>query len=252
MTRARTQQTATHNATPSLIDGTMFALRRHGANSPTGPGKNVGAAKCVDPPSRRADSPSTDGRSSERPVAPQDEGRREFPVEARVAGAALKLMHAGEQAGAEALLTIIAGDLALEPDRGVEAPARGGAALVAPASAPPAKRGRAPPAWHAEVKRMRFDEKLSPTEIADRLGRDRALVCWVLDENGERAKGRARVNAHRLRHPERIEKPAKRRKRELRAAIAAPAVKMAAVKSFAAGEIDRETLSRILRGEAAP
>ena len=71
----------------------------------------------------------------------------------------------------------------------------------------------------------------------------------VLDENGERQKARQRVNASRSRpaacHERRDD--VIRSKHEFRAVLPPQEVKMAAIKSFAAGEITAAELSRILR-----
>jgi hypothetical protein len=151
-------------------------------------------------------------------------------VEARVAAAALRLLQAGEPDGAEALLTLVAGDLA-------------------PAD-PLAKRV----AWHAEAKSLRT-QGLSVAAIAAMLGRTYATVYYAVDENNARQKSeqKARASASRARksgNPAPIDDVAVTRpKRPIRAVLPPQDVKMAAAKSFAAGEINAIDLGRILRGE---
>jgi hypothetical protein len=153
-------------------------------------------------------------------------------VEAKVAAAALRLHQAGELDAVEALLKLVAADAA------------------APAAKPkkPSGRARNTP-WHAEAKRLRaqgFDFKA----IAATLGRPSSLVRWVLDENGERMRALQRANASRSRRGARYERHDEvliRPKREIRAVLPPQEVKMAAIKSFAAGEITADELRRVLR-----
>ena len=153
-------------------------------------------------------------------------------VEARVAAAALRLQQAGELDAVEALLKLVYGD----------------AAAAAGKPKKPSGRARNTP-WHAEAKRLRaqgFDFKA----IAATLGRPPPLVRWALDENGERMRARQRANASRSRrrhHYERHDEVVIRPKREIRAVLPPQEVKMAAIKSFAAGEITADELRRVLR-----
>jgi hypothetical protein len=152
------------------------------------------------------------------------------PVEVRVAAAALHLLRAGEPDGAEALLTLVAGDLA-------------------PAD-PLAKRV----AWHSAAKSLRT-QGLSVAAIAAMLGRTYATVYYAVDENnaGQKSKQKARASAsraHKGGNPARIDDVAVMRpQRPIRAVLPPQHVKMAAAKSFAAGEINAIELGRILRGE---
>ena len=156
-------------------------------------------------------------------------------VEARVAAATLRLQQAGELDAVEALLKLVAGD--------------GDAAASAAKPKKPSGRPRNTP-WHAEAKHLRaqgFDLKA----IAATLGRPPPLVRWALDENGERMRARQRANASRSRraaHCERRDDEAViRSKRDIRAVLPPQEVKMAAIKSFAAGEITAAELRRMLR-----
>ena len=87
--------------------------------------------------------------------------------------------------------------------------------------------------------------------IVAKLSRPQSLVRWALDENGERMRARQRVNASRSRraaHCERRDDEAViRSKRDIRAVLPPQEVKMAAIKSFAAGEITAGALQRVLR-----
>jgi hypothetical protein len=196
----------------------MVALRRDDGDTPFGPGKN-----------REAKAP--------RPS-----------VEARVAAAALRLQQAGELNAAEALLMLVAGDAA---------PPAAELMLVAGDAAPPAAEQNElgdPRAgggkWHADAKRLRVDG-LSVREIADRIGRSASAIYWVLDENGEWQETRQDVNPPRSRraaHYERChDETVVHSKHEIRAVLPPHEVKMAAIKSFAAGEITAAELSLILR-----
>src|SRR6516164_8423718 len=155
-------------------------------------------------------------------------------VEARVAAATLRLQQAGELDAVEALLKLVAGD--------------GDAAASAAKPKKPSGRARKTP-WHAEAKHLRaqgFDLKA----IAATLGRPPPLVRWALNENGERMRARQRANASRSRrgaHHERHDEVVIRAKREIRAVLPPQEVKMAAIKSFAAGEITAAELRRMLR-----
>ena len=155
-------------------------------------------------------------------------------VKARVAAATLRLQQAGELDAVEALLKLVAGD--------------GDAAASAAKPKKPSGRPRNTP-WHAEAKHLRaqgFDLKA----IAATLGRPPPLVRWALDENGERMRARQRANASRSRrrhHYERHDEVVIRPKREIRAVLPPQEVKMAAIKSFAAGEITADELRRVLR-----
>ena len=167
-------------------------------------------------------------------------------VEARVAAAALRLQQAGELDAVEALLKLVAGD----------------AAASAAKPKKPSGRPRNTP-WHAEAKRLRaqgFDFKA----IAATLGRPPPLVRGALDENVASALGarqragtsRSRRDAHYERHDEGVI----RSKREIRAVLPPQEVKMAAIKSFAAGRMTADELRDVLstyesqrppRGDAA-
>jgi hypothetical protein len=154
-------------------------------------------------------------------------------VEARVAAAVLRLQQAGELDAAEALLKLVAG---------------GAASPAAKPKKPPGRARNTP--WHAEASRLRaqgFDLKA----IAAELRRPQSLVRWALDENGERMRARQRVKASRSRHAahgeRRDEEVVIRSKRDIRAVLPPQEVKMAAIKSFAAGEINAGELQRVLR-----
>ena len=155
-------------------------------------------------------------------------------VEARVAAATLRLQQAGELDAVEALLKLVAGD--------------GDATASAAKPKKPSGRPRNTP-WHAEAKHLRsqgFDLKA----IAATLGRPPPLVRWALDENGERMRARQRADASRSRRGapyERHDEVVIRSKREIRAVLPPQEVKMAAIKSFAAGEITAGELQRVLR-----
>ena len=155
-------------------------------------------------------------------------------VEARVAAAALRLQQAGELDAVEALLKLVAGD--------------GDATASAAKPKKPSGRPRNTP-WHAEAKHLRsqgFDLKA----IAATLGRPPPLVRWALDENGERMRARQRADASRSRRSAHYERPDEvviRPKRKIRAVLPPQEVKMAAIKSFAAGEITAGELQRVLR-----
>ena len=168
-------------------------------------------------------------------------------VEARVAAAALRLQQAGELDAVEALLKLVAGD--------------GDAAASAAKPKKPSGRSRNTP-WHAEAKHLRaqgFDLKA----IAARLGRPPPLVRWALDENGERMRARQRADALRSRRGapyERDDEVVIRSKREIRAVLPPQEVKIAAIKSFAAGRMTADELRDVLstyesqrppRGDAA-
>ena len=154
-------------------------------------------------------------------------------VEARVAAATLRLQQAGELDAVEALLKLVAGD--------------GDATASAAKPKKPSGRPRNTP-WHAEAKHLRsqgFDLKA----IAATLGRPPPLVRWALDENGERMRARQRANASRSRrrhHYERHDEVVIRPKREIRAVLPPQEVKMAAIKSFAAGTMTADELRRVL------
>jgi hypothetical protein len=166
-------------------------------------------------------------------------------VEARVAAAALCLRQAGELDAVEALLKLVAGDAA------------------ASAAKPKKPSGRPRNTrWHAEAKHLRaqgFDLKA----IAATLGRPPLLARWELDKNGERMRAPQRANASRSRrgaHYERHDEVVIRSKREIRAVLPPQEVKMAAIKSFAAGGMTADELRRVLstyesqrppRGDAA-
>jgi len=160
-------------------------------------------------------------------------------VEARVAAVALRLLQAGELDAVEALLKLVAGD----------------AAAAASAAKPkkPSGRPRNTP-WHAEAKHLRaqgFDLKA----IAATLGRPPPLVRWALDENGERMRARQRANAPRSRrgaHYEPHDEVVTRSKRKIRAVLPPQEVKMAAIKSFAAGEMTADELRRVLSSYESP
>ena len=53
-----------------------------------------------------------------------------------------------------------------------------------------------PPAWHSEVFRLRA-VGLNGAEISRRLGRNKVIVYWVLNERGERAATLARARRSR-------------------------------------------------------
>jgi hypothetical protein len=111
---------------------------------------------------------------------------------------------------------------------------------------PPAGRG----AWRADAKRLRVDG-LSVEEIADRIGRSTSVICWVLDEKEERLETRQGVNPSRSRraayYERRHDETVVHSKHDIRAVLPPHEVKMAAIKSFAAGEITAAELSLILR-----
>ena len=168
-------------------------------------------------------------------------------VEARVAAAALRLQQAGELDAVEALLKLVAGD--------------GDATASAAKPKKPSGRPRNTP-WHAEAKHLRaqgFDLKA----IAATLGRPPPLVRWALDENGERMRARQRADASRSRRGapyERHDEVVIRSKREIRAVLPPQEVKIAAIKSFAAGRMTADELRDVLstyesqrppRGDAA-
>jgi len=146
-------------------------------------------------------------------------------VEARVAAATLRLQQAGELDAVEALLKLVAGD-------------GDAAASGRPRNTP----------WHAEAKHLRsqgFDLKA----IAATLGRPPPLVRWALDENGERMRARQRADASRSRRSAHYERPDEvviRPKRKIRAVLPPQEVKMAAIKSFAAGTMTADELRRVL------
>ena len=145
---------------------------------------------------------------------------------------ALRLQQAGELDAVEALLKLVYGD----------------AAAAAAKPKKPSGRPRNTP-WHAEAKHLRsqgFDLKA----IAATLGRPPPLVRWALDENGERMRARQRADASRSRRSAHYERPDEvviRPKRKIRAVLPPQEVKMAAIKSFAAGEITAAELRRVLR-----
>jgi hypothetical protein len=154
----------------------MVAFRRDGGEAPPGPGRT---SKAKSPP------PS---------------------VEARVAAAALRLQRAGELDAVEALLRLVAGD-------------------VAPGAKPkkPPRQIRNTP-WRDEAKRLRV-EGLDLEAIAAKLGRPPALVRRLLGEHDA---------SFRSGH-------------EIRAVLPPQEVKMAAIRSFATGDITADELRRILR-----
>lgn len=158
-------------AAPPLIDATMFAIRRRGDNSPSGPRK---FAK-----SHPGDATGT------RPAAPVA-----ARVSARVSAAALALMHAGEQAGADALLTIIAGDLspAFSYASAGESHAQAHPGAAGPPAAAPPQRGPRPRvlAWHAEAERLRR-QGLSIRALAERFCRTESAVAYALARLRKRA-----------------------------------------------------------------
>lgn len=154
-------------------------------------------------------------------------------VEARVAAAVLRLQQAGELCAAEALLKLVSGDAVLP---------------VARPKSPSARARNAP--WHAEASHLRaqgFDLKA----IAAKLRRPQSLVRWALDENGERMRARQRAKASRSRRAAHCERrddePVSRSKRDIRAVLPPQEVKIAAIKSFATGEITAGELQRVLR-----
>ena len=145
---------------------------------------------------------------------------------------------AGELDAAEALLKLVAGH------------------AVSPVAKPkrPSARARNTP-WHAEASRLRaqgFDLRA----IVAKLIRPQSLVRWALDENGERMRARQRVKASRSRHAAHCERRGEeaviRSKRDIRAVLPPQEVKMAAIKSFAAGEITAGELQRVLRNYESP
>ena len=174
--------------------------------------------------------------SGDAPPGPSKNREAKAPrpsVEARVAAAVLRLQQAGEPDAAEALLKLVAGD------------------AVSPVAKPkrPSGRARNTP-WHAEASRLRaqgFDLRA----IVAKLSRPQSLVRWALDENGERMRARQRVNASRSRRPaqctRRDDEAVIRTKRDIRAVLPPQEVKMAAIRSFAAGEITAGELRRVLR-----
>jgi hypothetical protein len=144
----------------------------------------------------------------------------------------LRLQQAGELDATEALLTLVAGDAAAPVAKSEKA----------------SGRSRNGP-WHAEAKRpraQRSDWKATPAEP-----RHQPLVRWALDKNDERIRGQQRVNAPPSRHAVHYERhddeAVIRSKREIRAVLPPQEVKMAAIKSFAAGDITADDLRRVLR-----
>jgi hypothetical protein len=167
------------------------------------------------------------------PLGPGRNGEAKAPrpsVEARVAAAALRLQQAGELSAAEALLRLVAGDAAPP------------AAEQSELGGPRAGDGK----WHADAKRLRVDGP-SVKEIADRIGRS----AWVLHEDEEsqetRQGGKPPLSRRAAYYERRHDETVVHSKHEIRAVLPPHEVKMAAIKSFAAGEITAAELSLILR-----
>lgn len=104
--------------------------------------------------------------------------------------------------------------------------------------------------WHLEARAARH-RGCTVKEIADHFGKSRATVAWVLDEHNDRERNRDRVRRRRgTLHPQGPRSIEPHKARAITVAVS-PAVKAEACRAFAAGAIDRDELSRRLRGEAA-
>ena len=128
-------------------------------------------------------------------------------VEARVAAAALRLQRAGELEGAEALLKLVAGE-------------------TVPLAAKPRKLSR------------QARDTMWPAE-AEHPGESEQGMRAQRPANAPRSRGGARYERH--------DEGVIRAKHEIRAVLPPQEVKMAAIKSFAAGEITAHELRRVLR-----
>ena len=110
---------------------------------------------------------------------------------------------------------------------------------------------RAPPLWHSEAKALR-GSGVDPRIIADRFDKSVTMVCWVLDENGERQATRDRIREARMlarQSPRRATdklarhnvEPDQRRVRPTALRIARETIDQA-VRDFSEHKIDRATL----------
>jgi hypothetical protein len=156
MTARQAQSFAKHDATPSAIDATMFAVRRPGGNSPTGP-RQKGEAK----------PPAATGGS--------------YPLEARVAAAAVKLERADEAAGVDALLRLVGAETAPRKSAAEPPDER------APRSAEGKRVRRRTATWHEEARRLRAAPHcLTIKALAERFGRTEGAVYCALRRGADR------------------------------------------------------------------
>lgn len=111
---------------------------------------------------------------------------------------------------------------------------------------------RETPEWHKIAKKLRA-EGATIREISAAIGKTYTMVHWCLDEKGQRNRKRERNRSQRAGGPKGNCLVERRQTQYPRACIGKSEAQQrnwSAAQAFIAGHVDREGMSRMMRGDA--